>query len=399
MVIIVIIFLLTYVGLSFGGIPYFKLDRAGIAIVGAVATVIFGILNFKEAIYAIDFNTIILLLGMMMVAANLRVAGFFSVLSSVIKKRFYNPVILLFVVIFVSGILSAMYVNDTVCIFFTPFVIELVFSLSLNPLPYLIGLVTASNIGSVCTITGNPQNMLIGIFSGIPYHRFFFKLSPVAFICLLVDFVIVFMIYRNKLVLEVVQKNVKTNKVIHKFLIYKTLIITVTMFILFFVGFNISLVAIMAAAVLLITRRVNPEKIYSHINWSLIMMFCGLFVVIHATEKSGLSKIFFDWAMNFRIENVFIFSSVVAVLSNLVSNVPAVILFKPMMNNFTNPEKFWLLLAMASTFAGNFSIIGSVANLIVVEQSKPYVKIGFFEYLKVGIPLTIISIFIGLLLL
>jgi len=129
------------------------------------------------------------------------------------------------------------------------------------------------------------------------------------------------------------------------------------------------------------------------------MMFCGLFVVIHATEKSGLSKIFFDWAMNFKIENVFIFSGVVAVLSNLVSNVPAVILFKPMMNNFTNPEKFWLLLAMASTFAGNFSIIGSVANLIVVEQSKPYIKIGFFEYLKVGIPLTIISIFIGLLLL
>jgi len=149
----------------------------------------------------------------------------------------------------------------------------------------------------------------------------------------------------------------------------------------------------------LITRRINPEKIYNGVNWSLLLMFSGLFIVVHALEKSGISLKFFELAKTFNLENKWSFSFAATILSNIVSNVPAVLLFKPIMNMFANPEKMWLLLAVISTFAGNLTLVGSVANLIVVEQAKPYVKLGFFEYLKVGIPLAIITIIIGTLLL
>ncbi|MFA5859026.1 MAG: anion transporter [Elusimicrobiota bacterium] len=396
----VIIFGITYIGLSFGGIPGLRLDRAGIALTGAVACVVAGILSFNEAVRAIDFNTIILLLGMMMVASNLRIAGFFAVVSDVIKKHCHNPVLLLAAVILSSGILSALYVNDTVCIFFTPFVLELAYALGLNPVPYLIALVTGSNIGSVATITGNPQNMLIGIFSGIPYTAFFFELAPVAVVGLLLNFGVVYLIYRNKLTAGANDsKRIIVNRVVHKPLLYKTLLITAGMLIFFFLGYNISLVAITAAGVLLITRRVKPGKVYQYINWNMLMMFSGLFVVIHAVEKSGLSQQFFVYTNNFNLSSVPVFAAVTAILSNLVSNVPAVVLFKSMIPNFADPQKMWLLLAMASTFAGNLTIIGSVANLIVIEQAKEHVHISFLEYLKTGVPLTLATIIAGCLML
>jgi Na+/H+ antiporter NhaD/arsenite permease-like protein len=399
MITVGIIFLVTYIGLSLGGLPYFRLDRAGIAIVGAAAVVVAGILSFNEALAAIDFNTIVLLLGMMMVAANLRIAGFFAVLSAFIKKRFNSPAALLAAVILSSGLLSAIYVNDTVCIFFTPFVIEICASLSLNPLPFLIGLVTASNIGSVATITGNPQNMLIGTFSGIEYFRFAQKLLPVALVGLIIDFLVLYIFYGKKLTSTGQAKEIIVSNVVHKPLLIKTLIVTLAMLVFFFAGFNIGLVAIAAAAFLLITRRVKPDKVYHYINWNLLLMFCGLFVVIGAVEKSGLSNVYFGWASKLNIQNGAVFSGVVAAISNLVSNVPAVILFKPVVSRFANQEKFWLLLAMASTFAGNLTIMGSVANLIVMEQSKGHVKIGFWEYFRIGLPVTLITIVVGFLML
>ena len=167
------------------------------------------------------------------------------------------------------------------------------------------------------------------------------------------------------------------------------------MLLAFFLGVNLALTAISGAALLLITRRVNPEKIYDGINWSLLLMFAGLFIVVRALETSGLAVKFFDIAQDFNLGNKWSFTLAATLLSNLVSNVPAVLLFKPIMNMFASPEKMWLLLAMVSTFAGNLTIIGSVANLIVVEQAKPYVKIKFFEYLKVGVPLTLITILLG----
>ncbi|OGF45760.1 MAG: hypothetical protein A2452_01695 [Candidatus Firestonebacteria bacterium RIFOXYC2_FULL_39_67] len=399
MTVVLIIFILTYAGLSFGGFPYFRLDRAGIAIVGAVLMVAFGALSFEEALKAIDFNTILLLLGMMMVSANLKTAGFFVMLSCFIQKRIKTPVYLLAVIIFVAGGLSALYVNDTICIFFTPFLLEIISALSLNPIPFLIGFVTACNIGSAATLTGNPQNMLIGIYSGISYFEFFIKLFPIVLLCLIINFLAVFLIYRRKLVSATPAKIPKSKEVIHLSLIYKTLAVTFLMFVSFFLGVNLALTAISGAALLLITRRINPEKIYNGVNWSLLLMFSGLFIVVHALEKSGISLKFFELAKTFNLENKWSFSFAATILSNIVSNVPAVLLFKPIMNMFANPEKMWLLLAVISTFAGNLTLVGSVANLIVVEQAKPYVKLGFFEYLKVGIPLAIITIIIGTLLL
>ena len=396
---IIVIFILTYVGLSFGGFPYFRLDRAGIAIVGAVLMVTFGALSFEEAVKAVDFNTILLLLGMMMVSANLKVSGFFILVSRFIQKHFKNPVLLLASLILIAGALSALYVNDTICIFFTPFLLEIIGALSLNPIPFLIGFVTACNIGSAATLTGNPQNMLIGMYSGISYFNFFIKLFPVVILGLFINFLTVLLIYRKKLTVKKPLTFQKSKKVIHFALMYKTLAVSFLMLLAFFLGVNLALTAISGAALLLITRRVNPEKIYDGINWSLLLMFAGLFIVVRALETSGLAVKFFDIAQDFNLGNKWSFTLAATLLSNLVSNVPAVLLFKPIMNMFASPEKMWLLLAMVSTFAGNLTIIGSVANLIVVEQAKPYVKIKFFEYLKVGVPLTLITILLGTLLL
>src|SRR6201996_8180378 len=185
MLIPALIFAGTYLVVAFGRLPFLKLDRTGAALIGASLMVATGSLSLPEAYKAIDFNTITLLLGMMIVVANLRLSGFFGLATSAIAKRAHRPVILLVGIVLVSGVLSAFLVNDTVCLMLTPLVVDLARKTKRQPLPYLLALATASNIGSTATITGNPQNMMIGSFSGIPYSTFAGALAPVAAIGLL----------------------------------------------------------------------------------------------------------------------------------------------------------------------------------------------------------------------
>ena len=392
------IFVLTYLGLAMGKVPGLRIDRAGIALVGAAAMLATGVLDLHQAARAVDYETLVLLFGMMVVVAYLKLSGFFALATEKVARHFSGPIVLLVVTVTLSGFLSAFLVNDVVCVAMTPLALDLCRRLRRPPLPYLIGLATASNVGSVATITGNPQNMIIGSLSGIPYLRFCVRLAPVAVGGLVLVVAIVAIVYRRQLGMQwdaTVPVAARRPRV-HRRLLVKSVVVTLGTVALFFCGKPIALVAL-AAAGLLMVDRTRPEKIYRIVDWPLLVMFAGLFVVVHAFEVNVVRHWGLDRWTALRDSPVVLVSGLSVALSNLVSNVPAVLLFKPLIEVIPQQEQAWLALAMSSTLAGNLTLLGSVANLIVVESARRSgIEVGFFEYLKVGVPLTIVTTVAGI---
>jgi Na+/H+ antiporter NhaD/arsenite permease-like protein len=303
-------------------------------------------------------------------------------------------------------VLSAFLVNDVVCLALTPLMVQLSRRLKLNPVPYLLALATAANIGSTATITGNPQNMIIGSLSHIPYGWFLVRLGPVAVLGLAIDFGIIAWLYRRALQPAAVNDQSpppnqpaepRSNGTLQQRLLVKSLAVTLIAVVLFFVVQPIALVALAAAAVLLLDR-VRPAKVFRHIDWPLLVMFAGLFVVVkafevHVVHEWGLEH--WDLLAN---DPVGVLSLVSAALSNLVSNVPAVLLFRPVLEAMpeASQQTAWLALAMSSTLAGNLTVLGSVANLIVVEVARREgVSISFGEYARIGVVVTLATLAVG----
>jgi Na+/H+ antiporter NhaD/arsenite permease-like protein len=393
-------FVASYVGLGLGRVPGFRIDRTGVAIIGAAVMVASGAVPWPDAVASVDAPTLVLLFGMMIVTAYLRLSGFFRLVMTWALRRARTPRALLGAVVVASGVLSAFFVNDVVCLVLAPVVLEATRQLALPPVPYLVALVTAANVGSVATLTGNPQNMLVGSFSGISYRSFLAREAPIAVVGLVCVFVIVAFIYRRRLPNAPLEIAPDTRLAVHYPLMWKTIAATTVMLIAFLAGVPIAVVAIAGAACTLLTRQVNPEKVYREVNWGLLVLFVGLFVVTAGLEHSGLVDVFLRWAAAANLQRPAVLTIVTAVLSNIVSNVPAVLVFKPLVASFDAPRRAWLVLAMASTLAGNLTILGSVANLIVVEAARAArVEIGFVEYCKVGVPVTMVTLFLGWLLL
>lgn len=378
-----IVFAITYLGLALGRAPGLRVDRAGIALIGAVFMLATGLLSLEQAVAteSIDYPTLALLFGMMVVVAFLRLSGFFERFTTWSLQRIRTPAALLAMTIVLSGVLSAFLINDVVCVALTPLVIRLARKLECDPVPHLIALATAANIGSAATITGNPQNIYIGSHSGIPYLRFAVRLMPVALFGLLLSFVVIAIVYRGRLrvvpgrskcmsetALSSLSAPESYHSRAHRWLLRKSVGVTLIAIILFFTGLPLELVALSAAAVLMLGR-VRPEKVYRRVEWDLLLMFTGLFIVVHAFRLhvvAGWDIENWHWLVNRPVD---LLSLVSAGLSNLVSNVPAVLLLDPVVHAVPAPqrESAWLALAMSSTLAGNFTVLGSVANLIVVE--------------------------------
>jgi Na+/H+ antiporter NhaD/arsenite permease-like protein len=395
----IIIFAATYLVLAIGRLPGFRVDRTGAAIIGASLMLASGVLTVEQAYAAINYDTIMLLFGMMIVVANLRLSGFFTVVSAWVVEHARRPIILLAGIVAVAGVFSAFFVNDTMCLVLTPLVLEITQRLRRRPVPYLLAVAMGSNIGSTATITGNPQNMMIGSFAHIPYRAFAAALAPVAAIGLVLTVVVLALFYREefraKNVLEAPHHPVRVNRV----LLWKSVAVSAGMLVFFFAGWPVPQVALMAGAVLLVTRRIKPEKVYREIDWSLLVLFIGLFIVIAGLERTPAAAGLFAFASRFHLERTAPMAIFAAVLSNLVSNVPAVLVFRGFVAQLPNPMHAWLTLAMASTLAGNLTILGSVANLIVVERARREVRISFWEYARAGVPLTVLTLVAGVLLL
>ena len=393
-----VIFLLTYTGLALGKIPRLSVDRAGIAVIGMAAMLASGLISMKDAAASVDYDTIALLFGMMVLVAFLRIAGFFELVADYLLSRQPGPMAMLALTMFLSGVLSAFLVNDVVCVSLTPLILNLCQRSRRPPLPYLIGLAIASNVGSAATITGNPQNIIIGSLSGISYLRFAARLAPIAIIGLLISFLLVAWVYRKSLQTENSGTTIEQTSDTPKFdrlLLWKGIIITVGALACFFAGLPIATVAIGAAALMLLSK-VEPERVYKLIDWPLLVMFIGLFVVVHVFDTNVVRVCGIDQWEGLAKHPVASVSLLSVVLSNVVSNVPAVLLFKPIIELMPDSEQAWLVLAMSSTFAGNLTLLGSVANLIVVENARRAgIEITFTEYLKVGIPVTILTTLSG----
>jgi Na+/H+ antiporter NhaD/arsenite permease-like protein len=374
--------------------PGLRLDRTGAAVVGAAFMVAFHVVTPEEAYRLVDMGTLVLLFGMMVLVGHLRLAGFFRWAGIEVARRARTPRQLLGGLVALAGVLSALFVNDTVCLALTPLVLEVTAAVGVRATPYLIALATASNIGSVATLTGNPQNMLIGVASRIPYADFFMALAPVAALGLLLDFVVVAAVYHRDMATPfpaAVHPGVR----LHVFVTVKALAAAAAMLAFFFAGANVSMVAFTAGAALLLTRRVKPEKVFLEINWNLLTLFAGLFVVVGAARIAGLADVAFEWLSAREVRSPAALAAASTVLSNAVSNVPAVMLFTPLVPDLPDPRQAWLLLAMSSTLAGNLTLVGSIANLIVAEGARKTSPVGFLEYLKVGVPITLLTLALG----
>ena len=319
--------------------------------------------------------------------------------------------------IFIGGLLSAFLVNDVVCVFMTPLVIGIARKMRRSVLPYLLALATASNIGSAATITGNPQNMLIGSVSHIGYLDFLIHLGPVAIAGLLIDWALLSLLcandlkvvtepaelptsYASELTPRPVGADVASNIAIYEkpiSSVWKPMVVTLLVLIGFLVGWQPALVAATGATMLLIDWKVDPRQLYGEVDWGLLLFFTGLFVILAEAEAAGITQKLLAVAVHLNLRNSLIFTGLISLLSNIVSNVPAVMLLLPMMSRMHDPHTAWLLLSMASTLAGNLTITGSIANIIVVEKARADVHISFTQYLRIGVPVTVLTLSAGLL--
>lgn len=379
----------TYLGLGLGQLPGLRMNRATIALVGSALLITLGVVNLQEAWEAIDANTIVFLLSMMVVNANLSYSGFFQLALTSLIRLTSSPLGLLIVLSFGSGILSAFFLNDTLALVFTPLTLSLTAALKLNPIPFLLAIAGATNIGSVATLSGNPQNILIGSFSQIGYLDFARSLTPIALIGLGVQIGLLWLLYPEVRSTIPVSHIPQIRYRIFKPLFTKTVVVTIGLLLAFAVGVPLGEASLTAAALLLITRRVKPQKVLRRVDWNLLVMFSGLFILTHATQKLNLLQPFTTLA-----ETPVGFLAVTAVLSNLISNVPAVLLLQPLIEK--SDTSSWLLLSAGSTLVGNLTLFGSVANLIVAEAAAELgYQLTFKKHLRFGLPVTAITLAIA----
>ncbi|MDQ1301877.1 MAG: inner membrane protein YbiR, partial [Chloroflexota bacterium] len=286
-----VVIVVTLIGVAVGRYPRLRMNRATIALVGATLLIVMGAISLDEAYASLDMNTLALLFAMMVINVNLRLAGFFRLVGSEVIRLARTPRQLLAWIVIASGVLSALFLNDTIVLMLTPLVLEIAVALKRNPIPYLIGLVTAANIGSAATIVGNPQNMIIGVASQIPFAAFTLRLAPASLVGLAVAWGILALVYRREITGAPFPADVSLPwEPIYRPLLQKSLIAVVLMLIAFLAGAPVALAALAAACLLLITRRIKPQRVFNEVDVSLLVFFSGLFIVTGAIEQLGISE-------------------------------------------------------------------------------------------------------------
>jgi Na+/H+ antiporter NhaD/arsenite permease-like protein len=391
----VVIFILTYAGVAMGDIPGLKLDRTGIALLGAIAMAVAGIVPLDQLHAAIDLPTLLLLYALMVVSAQLRLGGFYTWTALRITTYVQRPQLFLLLSMITSAVLSALLANDIICLAFTPVLTVALLNARMNPIPFLLGLAVSSNIGSAATIIGNPQNMLIGQAGRLDFGAFLAWCTPPSLLALGIAYLLLCWFYRGSFSRQSNDRPVAKHDWpdINRWQSTKGLLATGLLIFLFFTPIPRELSAITVAGILLCSRQMHSREMLELVDWHLITLFCGLFVVIHGISAVNIPAFLIEALNHYGIvlSNLYILTGVSTVLSNLVSNVPATMLLIRFLEQ-TDPVP-WYALAASSTFAGNLILIGSIANLIVIEQARRYgVEITFAEHARTGIPVTLMSL-------
>ncbi|GAB4265451.1 MAG: anion transporter [Deferrisomatales bacterium] len=390
-----VVFLLTYAVIAGQKLPLLHLDRPSGAMAGAVLMVWCGVLTQEEAVRAIHFDTILLLLGMMILAGYLSEGAFFRWCAQRVVRLARTPRGLLLGIVFVSGMLSALFVNDTICVMLTPLLLQVCDEADLPPLPFLLALATAANVGSVATLTGNPQNMIVGTHSAWSYGGFAVHMVPIALGGLAIDWLYLRWHFRQVVDGKPFRTTAAAVVGVDRPLVAKGILVMLWVLAGFGAGHRLSGVAMAGATAMVLLARIPPARVLSRVDWSLLLFFGGLFVVVEGLNRAGWGEAFFRAAAPLFGQTPGVqlatLSGFTVVLSNVVSNVPLVLVAVPWIPRFADPPTAWLALAAASTFAGNLTLVGSVANLIVAELAKTHVRMRFRDFLSVGVPVTLLT--------
>jgi len=390
------IFTATYLGVAVGGVPRLAIDRTGIALLGAIAMVATGVLSMPQALHAIDAPTLLLLYALMVVSAQFRVGGFYTWTVLQLRRFILREKLFLLLVMVVTAVMSAVLVNDVICLAFTPVLAVALLQAGLNPVPFLIGMAMASNIGSAATIIGNPQNMLIGQMGHLAFGPFLAWCGVPSLISLALAYGAIAWLYRGRFQGSPPARNrADAWPQFNRRQSIKGLLATGVLIMLFFTHIPRELTALSIAGLLLCSRQMRTRDMLEQVDWHLLTLFCGLFIVIGGFMLTGMpAALVTDLkGCGLDLHNLYVLTGLSALLSNLVSNVPATML----MLQFLNPARVteWYVLALASTYAGNLVTIGSIANLITIEQARHYgITIGFKEHARIGIPVTSMSLLV-----
>jgi Na+/H+ antiporter NhaD/arsenite permease-like protein len=403
---IALVFATVYVGMILGGLPSLKLDRSGVALLGAIAMIGLGASSTEEAARAIDLPTILLLFSFMVISAQMRLGGFYVAVTERVARLPLGRAGLLAALIVTAAGLSAVFSNDIICLAMTPVVAQLCLRRRLDPVPFLVGLACAANIGSAATLIGNPQNMLIGSMMQLPFGGYArAALPPVALSLLVLWAWLVWVPQRHMATPVSVTELSSTTPTpptegyaplqSPRFDAWQTgkglLVAGVLMAVFLLTDWPREVAALLGAGVLLLSRRFHSSHVMGFVDWELLLLFMGLFVVNHAFASTGLAVQAVAWlaAQGVHLADTLPLVTATVVLSNLVSNVPAVMLLIPHVQGM----QAGVTLALVSTFAGNLLLVGSIANLIVVDLAqKSGVAIDWRAHLRIGAPITLMTL-------
>lgn len=394
-VLVLAVFVAVYLGMFLGELPGLALDRTGVAVLGAIALVASGRVTPEMAWQAVDVPTLTLLAGLMVISAQFRLAGFYSWIARRLAAATLAPPVLLAWLLLVVAVLSAFLVNDIVCLAMAPMLVEGCARRGLDPVPFLLGLACAANIGSAATLMGNPQNMLIAQKLHLGFLPYLGLAFPVMVLSLAACWLVLVLKQKGQWLAHTPIPAVE-EVAFSRYQASKGVVVLSAVVLAFcFAPWPREVVAVTAAGLLLTSRRMASRHMLGLVDWQLLALFIGLFVVNHAFAVEGWMAAALatlaSWGLDLG-QPVLLFLAA-AGLSNLVSNVPAVMLLLP---SATYPQA-GPILALASTLAGNLLVVGSIANIIVVEQAAQLgVRISPRQHARVGVPVSLITLLLAL---
>ncbi|MGD0087258.1 MAG: SLC13 family permease [Verrucomicrobiota bacterium] len=393
--VILAIFAITYVGMAVGRVPGLKLNRIGIALLGAIALIIFGGVSTNDVVAWINWPTIFLLFGFFVISAQLRLSGFYDLVAGGISARLGHPARFLLVLMLVTGGLSAFLNHDIVCYVFAPVAGTALLRQQLNPVPYLIALAIASNLGAAATLIGNPQDMMIGQVAHLSFgHYLLWSAVPVT-VAMAAAYGIIWLLSRKNLrsTLTVAGESNPQPRPFNRTHTIKGLIILAVVVGLFFSSLPKEVIALAAAGIHLASTRFRTEDLLGLVEWPILVLFMGLFVVTGAFESTGCGDQAVRWLAHrsFDLNAPATLTLATAALSNLINNSAAVMLLLKVVN-LSQPATAYIL-ALANSFGGSLFIMGSISNIIVVQQARELgIKISFWDFARLGIPVTLAAL-------
>jgi Na+/H+ antiporter NhaD/arsenite permease-like protein len=393
--IVLAIFAITYLGIAIGRVPGLKLNRVGIVLLGAIAMMIFGGISIQNAIASVNWPTILLLFGFFVISAQLQLSGFYNKVADGISARLEHPALFLVVLMAVTGGLSAFLNHDIVCYAFTPIVALALLRRRLNPVPFLIALAISSNIGAAATLIGNPQDMMIGQVANLNFGRYLaWSIVPVLF-AMGAGYGIIWMMSRKNLELTSPARTDTDGQTYpyNRAHTVKGLVILILVVGLFFTSWPREIIILAAAGIHLASPKFRTEQLLGLVDWSILVLFMGLFVVTGAFQSTDYGEQAVQWLAHagFNLNAPVQLTLTTAVLSNLINNAPAVMLLIKVINLSQSSAAY--ILALSNSFGGSLLIVGSVSNIIVVQQARELgIRISFRDFERLGIPVTLAAL-------